>query len=64
LHVIVDQIRIIEHCAEGMAEGIIQLTTFVDRTGCFRRGVAGNSTRKGKLKKEFPKPGFVLTDVG
>ena len=47
-----------------MAERIAQLATFMDRARTLRRCVAGNPSGKRKLKKEFPKPGLILADVG
>jgi len=45
------QIGIVERRAVGMGQGVAQFSAFVDRPGRFGRGVAGNSTRKGKLGK-------------
>ena len=59
-----DEIRIIEHCSERMAEGIAQLAALVDRARTLRRGMAGNTAGKGKLLKKLLKPGLVAADVG
>ena len=59
-----DEIGIVEHRPERMAERIAQLAALVDRARALRRGVAGNSSGKRKLKKELLQPGFILADVG
>ncbi len=59
-----DQIGIVEHRPEGMAERIAQLAPLVDRARTFRRGVAGNAAGKGKLLEELLQSGLVLADVG
>ncbi len=59
-----DQIGIVEHRPERMAERIAQLAAFVDRARALRRGVAGNSAGKRKLDEQLPQPGLILTDVG
>ena len=41
-----DEIGIVEHRAERMAERIAQLTALVDRAGALRRDVTGNATRE------------------
>src|SRR5208283_2370658 len=47
-----DQVGIVERGAEGMRERITQFAALVDRTGRFRRYVAGDSARKGKLLEQ------------
>ena len=59
-----DEIGIIEHRAEGMAERITQFAALVDRARAFRRGVAGNSAGKRKLNEKLPEPGLILADIG
>ena len=59
-----NQIGIVEYRAEGMAERIAQFTTLMDRSGTFRRGMAGYATGKRKLQKQLPQSGLVLADVG
>ena len=59
-----DEIGIVEHRPERMAERIAQLAALVDRARALRRCVAGNSSGKRKLKKELPQPGLILADVG
>ena len=59
-----DQIGIVEHRPERMAERITQFTAFVDRARAFRRGVAGNAAGKRELLEELLQPGLVLADVG
>ncbi len=58
-----DQIGIVEHRAERMAERIAQLAAFMDRSGALRRCVARNPSGKRKLHKQFAQSGFVLADV-
>ena len=59
-----DQIGIVEHRPERMAERIAQLAALVDRARALRRRVARNSSGKGELHKELPQPGLILADVG
>ena len=59
-----DEIGIVEHRPERMAERIAQLAALVDRARALRRRVAGNSSGKRKLNEELPKPGLILADVG
>src|ERR1035437_3422519 len=47
-----------------MAERIAQLAALVDRSWTFRRSVAGNPTRKRKLRKELLEAGLILADIG
>ena len=58
-----DQIGIVEHSPERMAERIAQLAALVDRARAFRRGVAGNSPGKGELDKELSQPSLILADI-
>jgi hypothetical protein len=58
-----DQIGIVIHRPERMAERIPQFTALVDGAGGLRRGVAGNASGKRKLDKELAQPGFILADV-
>ena len=58
-----DQIGIVEHRPERMAERIAELATLMDRTGRLRRDVAGNAAGKRKLQKQLLQSGFVLADV-
>ena len=44
-----DQIGIVEHRAEGMAERIAQLAALVDRARALRRSMAGNAAGKREL---------------
>src|SRR5579871_5192209 len=55
-----EEIGIVEHRSERMAEGIAQLPALVDGAGALRRRMAGNSTGKRKLRKELPQPGLIL----
>lgn len=59
-----DEIGIVEHCAERMAERIAQFAALVDRAGALGRCVTGDSARKGKLDKQLPQPGLILADIG
>ena len=59
-----DEIGIVEHRPERMAERIAQLAAFVDRARALRRCVAGNAAGKRKLNEELPQPGLILADVG
>jgi hypothetical protein len=59
-----DEIGIVEHRPERMAERIAQLAALVDRARALRRCVAWNSSGKRKLEKELPKPGLILADIG
>ncbi len=59
-----DQIGIIKHRAERMADGITQLTALVNGPGRFGRSVTGNAAGKRELDKKFSQPCFILADVG
>src|SRR6185437_16718186 len=59
-----DQVGIVEHRPERMAERIAQLSALVDRARALRRYMARNSPRKRKLNEELSKPGFILADIG
>ena len=59
-----DQIGIVEHRPEGMAERIPKLATFVNRSRRGRRNMAGNSAGKRKLLEQLFEPSLVLADVG
>ena len=59
-----DEVGIIEHGPERMAERIAQFAALVDRAGAFRRGVAGNPAGERELQEELSQPGLVLADVG
>src|ERR1051326_9021976 len=49
-----EQLGIIEDRTVGMEKRIPKFPTFMDRTRRFRRTMAGNSSRPGKLGKEPP----------
>src|SRR5579863_6159371 len=49
-----DEVRIVEHGSEGVAERIAQLAAFVDRARTLRGRVAWNSSGEGELKEELP----------
>jgi hypothetical protein len=51
-----DEIGIVEHRSERMAQRIAQFAALVNRAWTLRRSVAGNSSGKRKLDKELPKP--------
>ena len=55
-----DEVGIVEHGPERMAERIPQLPTFVNGPGALRRGVTWNPTWKRKLPKELLQPGLIL----
>jgi len=59
-----DEIGMVVHRPERMAERIAQLAALVDRARALRRCVAGNSSGERKLNKEFPQSGLILADVG
>ena len=59
-----DQIWIVEHRPERMAERIAQLAALVDRARALRRSVARNTAGKRKLEKELPQSGLIRADVG
>src|SRR6266581_5097739 len=45
-------------------QGIAQFSAFMDGARCLRRGVAGDSSRKGELLKKLSQSFFVLLNVG
>ena len=59
-----DEIGIVEHRPERMAERVAQFSALVDRARALRRGMAGDASRKGELEEELPQPGLILADVG
>ncbi len=59
-----DEIGVVEHGAERMAQRIPEFASLVDRARRFRRRVAGNASGKRELKKELLQSGFVPADVG
>ena len=58
-----DQIGIVEHRTEGMAERVAELPALVNRSRRGRRYMAGDSTRKRELLEQLLQPGFVLSDI-
>ena len=59
-----DEIGIVEHRAERVAERIAQLAALMDRARALRRRVARNPAGKRKLREELPQPRLVLADIG
>src|SRR5580692_6512780 len=59
-----DEVGIVESGPVRMRDGIAQLATFVDRTGCFRRAVRTDPARKRKLPEELEQASLVTTLVG
>src|SRR5580700_9649790 len=59
-----EQIGVIEHCAACMHDRITQFSAFMNRARSFRRRMAGNSAREGKLFEQLPQAFFILSDVG
>ncbi len=59
-----DEIGVVEHGAERMAQRISEFSALVDRPRAFRRHVAGNAAGKRELKEELLQPGLVPADVG
>ena len=54
-----DEIGVVEHGAERMAQRVPELAAFVNAPGCLRRDVARNAARKRELSEEDLEPGFV-----
>ena len=56
-----DQVRIVEHGAERVAQRVAQFPAFVDRSRSRRRHMAGNASGKGELGEQLlharPRPG-------
>ena len=59
-----NQVRIVEHGAKGMGQGIAQLAAFIDGTGGLRGNVAGNATGEGELLEQPLHTLNVPADVG
>ena len=59
-----DQVRIVEHGAERVAQRVAQFPAFVDRSRSRRRHMAGNASGKRELGEQLLHPGLVLTHVG
>ena len=47
-----NQVGVVEDSAEGVGDGVTQLTTLVNTAWCFRSGVRANSAREGELLEE------------
>ena len=59
-----DQVRVVEHGAERVAERVAELPALVDRSRTLRGGMTGNSARKRELRKELLESGLIAADVG
>src|SRR5271167_511687 len=59
-----DQLWVVECCAAGMRKHVSQFASFVNRTGSFRRAVAADAPREGKLSEELVQAYFVLAFFG
>ena len=58
-----DQIGVIKHRAERVRKRVAQFAAFVNRSGRFRRGVAGNAAGERELPEQPLHPGGVFADV-
>ena len=56
--------RIVEDRAVGVQQGVAEFAAFVDGPRRFRRGMAGDPAREGKLAEQPGKTFFVLLYVG
>ena len=59
-----DQIGVIRHRAEGVGQGVAQLTALVDRAGGLRCYVAGNTAGEGEALKELLHSLLIPGDIG
>ena len=63
-----DQVGVVEHHAVRMGKAVAKLSAFVDGTWSFRRDMAADVAREGKLLEELCHPfrvfGFVRVDLG
>src|SRR5215472_10720386 len=55
-----NQVWIVERRTAGMGQYVSQFASFVNRAGSFRRAVAADAPRKGKLLKELVQACFVF----
>src|SRR4029078_11612400 len=58
-----DQAGIIEDRAVRMDQGIAQLSAFMNRARCLRRGMTWDAARKRELLDELSPPFFILLNV-
>ena len=59
-----EEIRVVERRAEGVRQGVAELTAFVDRAGCLRCDVRRDPARERELAEERAEACFVLRDMG
>ena len=59
-----DQIGVIRHRAEGVGQGVAQLTALVDRAGGLRCYMAGNTAGEGEALKELLHSLLIPGDIG
>ena len=59
-----DQIRVIEHSAKCVCDGVAQLTAFVDGARSFGCNVAGDAAGEGELLEQLLHALFITADVG
>jgi hypothetical protein len=59
-----DEIRVVEHRAERMAQRVAELAALVDRARALGRGVAGDAARKRELLEQLAQAGLVLEMSG
>ena len=63
-HACGNQVRVVEHGAEGVAQRVAQLASLVDASRRFRCHVAGDAAGKRELPEEGGEPGSILRDRG
>ena len=59
-----DQVGVIQHRAEGVGQGVAQLTALMDGAGGLRGHLAGDAAGEGELLEELLQALFILADVG
>ena len=59
-----EQIRVIEHSAKCMCDGVAQLAAFVDGARSFGCNVAGDAAGEGELLEQLLHALFITADVG
>ena len=62
-HATRQQIRIVKHRAASVHDGVAELSTFVNRSRSFRRGMAGYSAWKRKLLEQLLHACFALPNI-
>src|ERR1700686_2310368 len=58
------EIRVVEYCAEGVAERVAEFSALMNGTGAFGRNVARNTPGERELPEQLLEAGGVCGDLG